>query len=149
MTRSPSFTPLVARLLGYFGLIPFLAMGLDGLIQVLPAGWGMFWRSYAALILSFMGGAQWGLAVGAEEGRRDTAQRYGVSVAPALLAWTSLALTPRVSLAFQIVGFLALLAYDVWTVRQGAAPPWYARLRIRLTSVVCVCLAAGMIHAGR
>lgn len=35
-----------------------------------------------------------------------------------------------------IAGFLALLAYDISTVRQGIAPRWYTALRVQLTLAV-------------
>jgi Protein of unknown function (DUF3429) len=44
-----------------------------------------------------------------------------------------------------IVGFLALLAYDLSTVRQGLAPRWYASLRVQLTLAVMVLLGIAVI----
>lgn len=138
--------PPVARLLGWLGLLPFLALALGGFISLPAIGRDPLWRTYAAIILSFMGGVQWGLAVGSSPGHPGAAQRYAVSVTPALVAWASLALPPAPSLSLLLLGFLALLAYDLWTVRSGAAPPWYARLRIQLTSVVSLCLAVGLVR---
>jgi hypothetical protein len=99
---------------------------------------------YAAIILSFMGGAQWGLAVSAQAaGPALLARRLALSVLPALAAF-ALALVPeRAALLGLAAVFGALLAYDVMTVRAGLAPPWYARLRIQLTAAVVLCLLLG------
>jgi hypothetical protein len=135
--------------LGWAGIVPFLAATIATASG--HALWGSegVWRSYGALILSFMGGAQWGLAVGSEDcGWPSRLRRYCVSVLPALAAWLSLALAPRPALILQLCGFLALLGYDLWTVRIDQAPSWYGRLRLRLSTVVVLCLAIGVAHGG-
>ncbi|HUO23847.1 MAG TPA: DUF3429 domain-containing protein [Caulobacteraceae bacterium] len=148
MSRPPS-TPPAALALGWAGVIPFLAAAAATVLGHPAWGGEGVWRAYGAVILSFMGGAQWGLAVGAE-GREGQSQvrRYGVSVLPALGAWLSVALAPREALILQLGGFLALLGYDLWTIRIDQAPSWYGRLRIRLSAVVALCLAIGVAHGG-
>ena len=37
-----------------------------------------------------------------------------------------------------------LLAYDLWTIRQGYAPGWYASLRWQLTTAVVVLLGLAL-----
>jgi Protein of unknown function (DUF3429) len=96
---------------------------------------------YGAVILSFMGGVQWGLAVAASPAANDW-RRYGLSVIPALVAWGGLWIGGTTSLYLLMAGFAALLAYDLWTVQQGEAPAWYGRLRSALTATVVICLAA-------
>jgi hypothetical protein len=93
--------------------------------------------TYGAVILSFMGGVQWGLAVAS--GGSDL-RRYGISVVPALLAWLGLYLGALNGLLVVAAAFAALLAYDLWTVRRGEAPAWYGRLRVRLTVAVLAML---------
>lgn len=61
-------------------------------------------------------------------------------VLPALLAWVALLMPSRPGPVLLGIEFSALLAYDLWTVRQGYAPRWYARLRRQLTSAVVVLL---------
>jgi Protein of unknown function (DUF3429) len=152
--------PRAALILGLAGALPFLA----GALQV-ATGWPMGPRStgpalylltiYGAIILSFMGGAQWGLAV-AISVRRDNDgdngwhgaaswRRYGLSVVPALIAWAGLWFAARTGLMVLVAGFVTLLVYDLWSVAQGEAPAWYGRLRFGLTSAVVVCLLAAAI----
>lgn len=133
--------PRSALLLGWAGVLPFGALSLATAAGLrLPMEPEVALRAYAAAILSFMGGAQWGVAMRAPApfGRAPTG--YAVSVGPALLAAGSLLVPWRAGLVGLAAGFAGLLAYDLWTVRRGFAPDWYAPLRIRLTAAVLVLL---------
>lgn len=135
--------PRSASLLGWAGVLPFAglsALAATGLQPPLPVAPATALVGYGAIILSFMGGAQWGLAVRSRAGLRG----YAASVLPALLAWPCLALPPAPALAGLMAGFAGLLAYDLWTVRRGEAPAWYGRLRVRLTGAVLLLLAVGL-----
>ncbi len=136
--------PQAALVLGLGGLIPFgvLAAGvLTG--WVFGAGPSLYaLQIYAAVILSFMGGAQWGMAVGSSSADW---QRYGVSVVPTFVAWAGVWFSGAKGLWIMAAGFAALLAYDAWTVSVGEAPSWYGRLRVLLTAVVVACLVATAI----
>jgi hypothetical protein len=149
MTRSSPQAPIVALVLGGMGLLPFLL----ATISHLP-GTGLFhltlpWRGYGAIILSYMGGVQWGLAVSAQPENTVTAiRRYSISILPALGAWISMILESRPALIVQLVCFVMLLVYDVWTVSIHEAPHWYRTLRLRLSVVVCACLLVGIRQGG-
>lgn len=139
----PPGIPGVALALGIAGLIPFV--GLAGIIVVnrhLPATDA--WRAltlYGAVILSFMGGVQWGLAMA-----RGVTSGYVASVAPALAAWFAVAFLPaRPAATVLALGFGLLLLYDLATVRRGHAPTWYAPLRRWLTAIVLASLAATIL----
>lgn len=142
--------PRPAVALGAGGLIPFVvlavtarfggAMGLDRLVMGMAESMLLY---YAAAILSFMGGAQWGLAMARPEA---SWRAYGISVLPSLVAVAILVLTTlgianiaAACIAFA-VGFVGLLAYDLATIRRGEAPLWYRPLRIALTAVVATAL---------
>ncbi len=104
---------------------------------------------YGAVILSFMGGVQWGLAMlatmQAKSGRKHPdAAHLAISVCPALVGWIAALLGPASGLALLATGFVALLVFDLWTVRRELAPRWYAPLRIQLTVAVVILLALGM-----
>jgi hypothetical protein len=133
--------PRPALLLGWAGVIPFALLTAASVLDIHP--WSldptMALRAYGACILSFMGGAQWGVLM-PQEGAHVPFFRYLVSVLPALLAFLCLLIPSTPGLIGLIVGFLALLAYDLSTVRQGLAPRWYASLRIQLTLAVVVLL---------
>lgn len=100
--------------------------------------------AYGACILSFMGGVQWGVLLPREDSHVPFF-RYLVSVLPALLAFLCLLIPSRPGLIGLIAGFLALLAYDLSTVRQGLAPRWYASLRVQLTLAVVALLGISVL----
>jgi hypothetical protein len=135
--------PFAALALGLAGLIPFVAgaalpvfapnqFGLDveGILAI-----------YAAVILSFMGGVHWGLAL-----KDGITSGYVASVLPALAAWGAVAFLARdAAFVVLIAAFLGLLAYDIAVISSGRAPPWYRPLRIGLTTVVAACLAVPVL----
>lgn len=133
--------PAAASILGWAGVVPFAGLTLAAALGLaLPVPTGLALIGYGAVILSFMGGAQWGLTVRAPDGADRSIRGYAASVLPALLAWPCLLLPERPALILLAVGFAALLAYDLRTVRQGQAPPWYGRLRSQLTIAVTLLL---------
>ncbi len=92
---------------------------------------------YGAVILSFLGGIHWGLALA-----RDAPglRLLGVGVLPSLVGWAGLLVGGDAGLLLLTAGFLAVLAVDIGLSRNGAAPAWFARLRTMLTVAVCLCL---------
>lgn len=138
--------PRAAFLLGWAGVIPFaglsLAAALD--LDLLPAAPQVLLVGYGACILSFMGGAQWGLTTAGPLNPRS-GLRFGSAVLPALLAWLTLFLAWKPALCLLAAGFGLLLAYDLATVRAGLAPPWYGALRIQLTAAVILLLLAALL----
>lgn len=143
--------PMSAAFLGYFGAVPFVAgaaalwFGPPSITT--PALLGQTF--YAAVILSFMGGVRWGLAMAG-----DLPPRFGpltLSVIPALMAWAALLILMMLpgagtigALVLLIVGFLGLLWSDIQASRSGTAPAWYSRLRLPLTAIVVTSLAASL-----
>ncbi|HEV7354319.1 MAG TPA: DUF3429 domain-containing protein [Brevundimonas sp.] len=144
MTDTDTAIPRPALLLGWAGVIPFAVFAFATALELRLPGLRPepILLAYAAAILSFMGGAQWGLAI------RETpvdGQRLAASVIPALVAWAAL-LQPRdAGLLLCLVAFLGLLAYDLLTVRQGRSPGWYGALRLQLTGAVAGCLALALL----
>lgn len=131
------FTP---KTLGFAGLIPFVVLAALTLIG--PEAW-RDWVStgliaYGAVILSFLGGITWGLAVTREQ-RRDPL--YLASMAPFFAAWIALLLPPFPGLLLLMAAFLGSLANDFLIKRDGLAPHWFFTLRLTLTAVVVACLA--------
>ncbi len=97
--------------------------------------------AYGAVILSFLGGIHWGLAIASNHGNGDLPRRLFVSVAPSLVAWAGLLLPLRVGLLVLAAGFAAVLYVDVRATRAGEAPPWYPRLRGPLSAAVLATFA--------
>lgn len=137
--------PPSARLLGWLGVVPFAILSLGTIFGDAQAATsaGFTLVLYGMIILAFMGGAQWGLAMVAEKNpSRALSRRLAVSVLPALAALAMAALPTRGALLGLGLLFVALLAYDITTVQSGIAPRWYQELRIQLTIAVVLCLLA-------
>ncbi len=138
--------PFSARWLGLLGLVPFVTMtiltvtdtsaGIDDTRFVL--------RTYGAVILSFLGGIQWGLAIRNSDGnarsRSDLSPMLALSVVPSLIGWVGLLAEETVGFGLLIMGFALVLICDVLIVNRGMGPRWYLRLRYPLTGFVISCL---------
>ncbi len=135
MTEGRAIPP-APLLLGLAGLLPF--WGLAAALPLAPvAGFeaGALDRAlatYAAAILSFLGGLRWGLAtVRPDQGA--VAPHYAVGVMPALLGWAALALPEPWRLAALGALALGLGPMDRRLVAEALAPPWFGRLRLILS----------------
>lgn len=141
--------PFPAVFLGAFGAVPFVGLAgaavlLDGPLR--PIGVQAL-AIYGAIILSFMGGVHWGLAIaGFGAGPADAVlwRRLTISVVPALLGWAALLVSVKISLAVLAAGFALLALYDANRTRAGEAPAWYPRLRWPLSLVVVASLLIGV-----
>ncbi|MCY7314359.1 MAG: DUF3429 domain-containing protein [Rubrivivax sp.] len=131
--------------LGYAGLLPFVAGAL--LLWLLrgeaQGHVALALSAYAALILSFLGGIHWGLAM-----RQPAAATAGLvwGVVPSLLAWPAL-LMPAFS-ALVIHGALLLLSYavDRRSYPAHGAAAWLG-LRFRLSAVAALsCFIGAAAH---
>jgi hypothetical protein len=133
--------------LGYGGLVPFLLLALASLIDRHHAAlWIQALCAYGAIILSFVGALHWALAMTLPElGERQRSAWYAWSVAPALIAWPAMLISPRLAAPLLIAGFLAHYLQDRRLASQAMLPAWYLPLRLRLSTVACVCLVAGAI----
>lgn len=136
--------------LGYGGLLPFLLLGpaslLDHHHSVL---WSDALYGYGAIILSFVGALHWGLAMslpGLSDGQRSAC--FAWSVVPALIAWPATLFSPLFAAPLLVFGFVAHLLRDRRLARQTELPGWYLPLRLRLSGVAIICLAAGMFASG-
>nr|WP_294543106.1 DUF3429 domain-containing protein [uncultured Rhodopila sp.] len=138
MTGSP--IPRVVLAYGLLGLIPFLAPPLIGL--VLPgcrAPAATILAFYAALILSFLGGARWGLAVDHPVPDSKIVSR---AMLPTVAGLALLLAPDRVRLP----GLAAALALHwLWDIRSAGLPAWYPGLRSVLTAGAVLGLAAGTV----
>jgi Protein of unknown function (DUF3429) len=149
MPRSTIAIPLAAFWLGLAGLIPFAVLALE-----IATGWPFGPRSigpalyaltiYGAVILSFLGGTHWGMAV-ADPRLGVGWRRFGIAVIPALVAWLGVWIGQQNGLLLLTAAFAALLAYDLWTIARGETPVWYGRQRTALTAIVCAALLAAAL----
>ena len=133
--------------LGLAGLIPFWALALarvTGLPHAIPpAEIQAALATYAATIISFLGGIRWGIAVRADQSDRAAFDYLG-SVVPQLLGWSALALPDPARLFVLGLIVLVLGPLDRRLVRRGLAPDWFGRLRTLLS----LCAGAALFLAG-
>jgi hypothetical protein len=127
--------PRAARLLGLSGLLPTIAALLVATLA--PMDWlatiARIAAAYAAVILSFLGGAWWGLASCRVEAEALKPWLV-ISVLPSLAAWALMLMPMPVSLwGFCLLFAIALLVDRQLHSRQ-LAPPWWWSLRWPLSS---------------
>lgn len=134
--------PPAALSLGFSGALPFIAGALAALpILADYRGFGLrLLLEYGAIILSFMGGVHWGVAMLRND--PDKTQLY-VSVLPALLALPAALIGGVAGLLLLAAGFLSLLVYDEGESRARRLPAWYPKLRRPLTAIVILSLLIG------
>ncbi len=142
--------PSAAQWLGALGAVPFVALAVMALfVDGAPSTRvSVALSAYGAVILSFLGGIRWGLAVagfGVEGGEGASFGRLGLSVLPSLVAWVALLIPAPGRLLLLAAAFAAMLWLDVRASRQGIAPVWYPRLRWPLTTTVVAALVLAAI----
>lgn len=149
MQGKESGVPAIAAWLGGLGAVPFVALavamlGLDGLTRafVVQALLG-----YGAVILSFLGGIHWGMAIAprATPAGAGLARRLAWSVVPSLVGWAALLVPPVTGLFALAAAFAAMLGIDLQATKLGAAPAWYPVLRVPLTLAVVAALVAAAV----
>lgn len=125
--------PPTALILGGLGLLPFVVLALSQWFAwpFIPSQRGLAsGMIYGAVILSFLGGIRWGVAL-----RPSPRQSFDLSasVISSLIGWVALLLSPVVGLGLLISGFLLQALWDILSVEQGYLPNWYGKLRMLLT----------------
>lgn len=127
---------------GLLGIIPFWSLPLSALLTPNWAGVVAAVEAvYAALILSFLGGARWGLAV------RDASPNpvvVGLAMTPTLAGLAVLVFTHG-EMRLQLLGLAAALTLSwAWDFTARDLPPWYVRFRTGLTlgAIGGLCLGA-------
>jgi Protein of unknown function (DUF3429) len=132
--------PLLVTLLGYAGLIPFLAG--PAWLQFAPAtqpDWLVnAWCTYVALLAAFLAGTFWGFALPAIQGPAGV---LGAFIAGLLMAWGSVLLPYPHSLYALAAVYAMLLLADYWRERTLDTLPGYFRLRATLTAGAIATIA--------
>ncbi|XP_057855416.2 uncharacterized protein LOC131065051 isoform X3 [Cryptomeria japonica] len=111
--------------------------------------------AYGAVILSFLGGPHWGLAmVRTHAPPHDkvfsiniSTFRFIWSIVPSLLAWPALLLSDIPKMCLLIFSFALVLGVDAWFSIQGILPLWFLPLRALLTLIVILCLLSSTLQA--
>ena len=102
--------------------------------------------TYSAVILSFLGGIEWGLALREEAGNERTrAVALGLSTVPSLAAWTVLWLpSPTQQVGTALCIFVFAWAADQYLTSRGLLPTWFVDLRTAITGVVTLILGVAL-----
>lgn len=144
----------LAWLLAALGVLPFVAATVALLSPAthirIPAIAGMV--TYAAVILSFLGGIEWGVALndpyaGAPRAEKDRlrATALVLSVIPSLAGWGVLWLpSPQWQLGSALALFVAVWVGDLMLARRGLLPSWFVDLRTAITAAVVATLGAAL-----
>jgi hypothetical protein len=141
--------PLPALILGFAGVIPF-AWGAACILYPELNEWSLMTLgsrmsapyiqlSYGLIVLCFISGILWGFSATVED---DTLRAYGLGLSclPTIWAFFMVGDGTMNSAINLIVGFVALLALDVYYNYLGMNPKWWLQLRIMLTTLVVICL---------
>eukprot|EP01035_Chromulina_nebulosa_P039676 gene39676-53637_t len=119
--------PASAAWLGGLGAVPFIGLAcalplLDGASRLTAA---QALLAYGAVILSFLGGIHWGLAIRDHRGANMERlwARLILSVVPSLAGWIALLVAGKAGLLMLAVAVAATLLVDLRATRLGDAPP--------------------------
>ena len=138
--------PRWAALLGYAGLLPFVALTVATWLapQVYRVQSAYALLAYGATIASFLGAIHWGLAM-----RESLAPPPGPlvwGVFPSLVAWAALLLPLSQGLVTLALLLGICLAVD-WRSYPAYGLSKWLTMRLHLTLVAGVCLLTGAIAA--
>ena len=102
--------------------------------------------TYSAVILSFLGGIEWGLALREESGNDATrVAALGLSAVPSLAAWAVFWLpSPTWQVGTALALFIGVWAADQWMASRGLLPTWFIDLRSAVSVVVTLALAIAL-----
>lgn len=139
----------LAKTLTYLGTFPFIyggfgAIGLAPLSHLISFDIKVAMIGYAAVILSFIAGIHWGVALNKIELNSESNLAFKLllmSNVMALWAWLMwLWPTPENSALGLAVGFILILILDWRWLHLPERKPWFWRLRWQATSLAIVSL---------
>lgn len=146
MTGRAHPTPRAVFAYGLLGIIPFWSLPIATLLAANWTGVAAAVEAvYAALILSFLGGARWGLAV--RDAEPDPVI-VGLAMTPTLAGLATLVfLHGAARLQLPVLAAALALSWG-WDATAKEMPPWFARLRTGLTlgAVGGLCVGAVQVQ---
>jgi hypothetical protein len=141
----------LAWFLAFAGAVPFVAttgaLFLSDASSIrVPAITALV--TYSAVILSFLAGIEWGLAIREEAGTEATrATALGLGAVSSLGAWALLWLpSPAWQVGCALALFVAVWAADQWMASRGLLPAWFVDLRTAITALVAAILALALFR---
>ncbi len=144
-THESALTP---KILGYLGLIPFLTSGVLIWFTQFHTYAIKSLSIYAAVILTFIGGVHWGIAMHTHQNKNqskiNTRNQFIFSVIPSLIAWSAIVFSNSTGLVI-----IALCFGMFWLIEKlyfhEYLSSWYMRLRSHLTLVACFSIIIGWL----
>ena len=138
----------IPKLIAALGILPFILITLGLWLKIGDLSMcGAALVSYAVMILSFVGGIHWGLALTSTQTGTARTMMFVESSVFVFAGWV-VALSPII-LPYKLIGLMILYG-NIWIVdkiyeRRLALPEWFLPTRSISTVVVMVCLvlAAG------
>ncbi len=135
----------IPYLLGLLGLVPFIYFSfIDSYFAIFNIEDRLtFIITYAAIILSFLGGIHWGIGMlnrNHADPSIESKLRFFISVIPSILGWVSIFLYEYHAIMLLTLSFLLILLYDFISFRLNNFFQWYLFLRIILTFIVITSL---------
>ena len=127
--------PVMARILGYAGALPFLGCVFAGGLGLAVTGVdpSRLLIGYAAVILSFLGGLHWGRVAASGTPDHSAGPWLIWSVIPSVIGWAALFLPVQLAVVILVVCFLAALMIDLKLIRDQHWSAWMRGLRLHLT----------------
>jgi Protein of unknown function (DUF3429) len=136
----------LGRTLALAGFVPFavLTFWLYGIAPDHPWRQGtiVVLTAYGAVILSFLGGIRWGIALTGHD--RESRRDLMLGIVPPLLGWSAVLVPPPLTFVLLAVAFAAQGAWDSLTLTP-AVPAWFRRLRIQMTVLVVAALVVAFV----
>jgi len=127
-----------AQRLGFAGLMPFLLLAIAALLNLHGPAAMLLFAQYSAIIVSFLGGVHWGIAM---RDSNSNARQLGWSMVPSVVGIVALLLSWFVNIT--LVLSLLVLMHLFWLnyerrrfEQQASSDHWYIQLRRQLTFTV-------------
>ncbi|MFK7956523.1 MAG: DUF3429 domain-containing protein [Lysobacterales bacterium] len=121
--------PTTAISLGYAGLIPFVALAIAPVTQVLAVDVRHAFITYSAVILSFLGGIRWGVNAAAST---PSGRDLWIGIFVSLAGWFGCLLAPASAIIWLLTAHVGTLAVDQLLPARGQMT-WLTALRLRLS----------------
>ena len=127
----------LAWALSVAGLLPFAGLALA--LLYLGDEHGLFYslfdvfKTWSAMVLSFLGGIRWGLAISKHPA---PAWDLAICVLPPAAGWLALFLPDSYTILVLLLAYCAMGAWDSFSINAGIAPQWFGKIRIFLTFLV-------------
>ncbi|MBY0355403.1 MAG: DUF3429 domain-containing protein [Rickettsiales bacterium] len=127
------------------GLVPFIGLTLTQLATPSPDTLHAL-LAYAAVILAFLGGIQWGIGMRIDGDSKQSSWVMGLSIFPSLIAWAALLQSSEIlGILMAVAGLLSALAVDYYLHRMEVLTDWFWAMRWRISALAVSCLLLALI----